>query len=60
MVHTWNQNLKTSQPIEAKPLVIGSGDRTVELQPHPTVALCANMAETPTRPQLLTFQGAER
>ena len=37
MVHTWNQNLKTSQPIEAKPLVIGSGDRTVELQPHPTV-----------------------
>ena len=34
MVHTWNQNLKTSQPIEAKPLVIGSGDQTVELQPH--------------------------
>ncbi len=37
MVHTWDKNLKTSQPIEAKPLVIGSGDQTIELQPHPTV-----------------------
>jgi hypothetical protein len=35
MVHTWDQDLKNSQPIENKPLVIGSGDQTVELQPHP-------------------------
>ena len=38
MVHTWDQNLKTSNPIEAKPLVIGSGDQRVELQPHPTAS----------------------
>jgi hypothetical protein len=38
MVHTWDQNLKTSQPIEAKPLTMGSGDQTIELQPHPTVS----------------------
>lgn len=35
MVHTWDQNLKTSQPIENKPLTMGSGDQTIELQPHP-------------------------
>jgi hypothetical protein len=38
MVHTWGQNLRDSNPIEAKPLVIGSGNQTVELQPHPTAA----------------------
>ena len=38
MVHTWDQSLKTSQPIEAKPLVIGSGDQTIELQPPPTLS----------------------
>lgn len=36
MIHTWDRNLKSSQPIEKKPLVICSGDQTVELQPHPT------------------------
>jgi hypothetical protein len=35
MVHTWDQNLKNSQPIESRPLMIGSGDQSVELQPHP-------------------------
>ncbi len=38
MVHTWDQNLKNSQPIENKPLMLGSGDHTVELQPHPTAS----------------------
>ncbi len=38
MVHTWDQNLKNSQPIENKPLMMGSGDQTVELQPHPTAS----------------------
>ncbi|MEO7142613.1 MAG: hypothetical protein ABI165_03840 [Bryobacteraceae bacterium] len=38
MVHTWDQNVKTSQPIEAKPLVMGTGDQTIELQPQPTVS----------------------
>ena len=38
MVHTWDQNLKNSQPLENKPLVIGSGDQTIELQPHPTAS----------------------
>ena len=36
MVHTWDQNLKASHPIENKPLRMGSGDQTIELQPHPT------------------------
>ena len=35
MVHTWDQNLKASQPIENKPLTMGSGDQTIELQPQP-------------------------
>lgn len=38
MVHTWDQNLKNSQPIENKPLTMGSGDQTIELQPHPTAS----------------------
>lgn len=35
MVHTWDMNLKNHQPIEAVPMVVGSGNRTVELMPHP-------------------------
>ncbi len=35
MVHTWDQNLKNSHPIEIKPLMFGSGDQTIALQPHP-------------------------
>ncbi len=38
MVHTWDQNLTHSQPIENKPLMIGSGGQTIELQPHPTAS----------------------
>ena len=36
MVHTWDQNLKNSQPIANTPLVIGSDDKTIALEPHPT------------------------
>ncbi len=36
MVHTWDQNLKNSRPIESKPMMIGSGDQRIELQPYPT------------------------
>ena len=35
MVHTWDADLKTPRPIEAKPLMLGSDDRTVALDPHP-------------------------
>ena len=38
MVHTWDQNLNNSQLIENKPLMIGSGDQTIALQPHPTAS----------------------
>jgi hypothetical protein len=38
MVHTWDQDLKNSQPIENKPLTIGSGDQATQLQPHPTAS----------------------
>ncbi|MFA6046099.1 MAG: hypothetical protein WC718_14035 [Phycisphaerales bacterium] len=35
MVHMWDQNLKSQQPIDAQPMTLGSGDHTVELEPHP-------------------------
>ena len=35
MVHTWDEDLKTARPIEAKPLILGSDQRTVELEPYP-------------------------
>jgi hypothetical protein len=38
MVHTWDQALKNSQPIENKALMMGNGDQTVELAPHPTAS----------------------
>jgi len=38
MVHTWDENLKASRPIENKPLTMGSDDQTIELQPHPTAS----------------------
>ena len=38
MVHTWDQALQSSQSIESRPLVIGSGDHRVELQPRPTAS----------------------
>jgi hypothetical protein len=35
MVHTWGQNLKTPEPIEREPITLGSGDKSIELTPHP-------------------------
>ena len=35
MVHTWGADLQTPRPIAAQPLVVGSEDRTVTLEPHP-------------------------
>ena len=35
MVHTWNQDLKSSLPIEAKPLTLGTDANSVRLDPHP-------------------------
>ena len=35
MLHTWDQNLKNAQPIDATPMTLGSGDHAVDLQPYP-------------------------
>ena len=35
MVHTWNTDLKTPLPIEAKALTLGSEANSVRLDPHP-------------------------
>ena len=35
MVHTWDKDLKTRRPIEKEPITVGSGDKSVELTPHP-------------------------
>jgi len=35
MVHTWDKDLKSPQPVEKEPITIGGGDKSVELMPHP-------------------------
>jgi hypothetical protein len=35
LVTTWDKDLKTRQPIENEPITLGSGDKSVELTPHP-------------------------
>lgn len=35
MVHTWDKDLKTPQPLNREPIILGSGDESVELTPHP-------------------------
>ena len=35
MVHTWNQDLKSPLPIEAKALTLGTDANSVRLEPHP-------------------------
>lgn len=35
MVHTWNNDLKNHQPVDAAPITLGSGEHTVQLMPHP-------------------------
>jgi hypothetical protein len=35
LVNTWDKDLKTRRPIEKEPFTVGSGDKSVELMPHP-------------------------
>ena len=35
MVHTWNQDLKSPFPIEARPLTLGTEANSIRLEPHP-------------------------
>ncbi len=35
MVHTWDQDLQATRPIEDEPITVGSGENSVELMPHP-------------------------
>jgi hypothetical protein len=35
-VDTWDKDLKTRRPIAKEPITVGSGDKSVELMPHPT------------------------
>jgi len=35
IVNTWSQDLKTRRPIENEPITLGSGDKNMELTPHP-------------------------
>ena len=37
-VHTWDKELQSKQPIEDEPIIIGSGEDSVELMPHPATA----------------------
>jgi hypothetical protein len=34
MVNTWDKDLQTKQPIEDKPITVGSGENSIELMPH--------------------------
>lgn len=36
LVNTWDKDLKTREPIDEEPITLGSGDKSVELTPHPT------------------------
>ncbi len=35
LVNTWDKDLRTRRPIEKEPITVGSGDKSVELTPHP-------------------------
>lgn len=35
MVHTWDNDLKSARPVEARPLTMGANDKQVQLEPHP-------------------------
>jgi hypothetical protein len=36
LVNTWGKDLKSRRPIDKEPITVGSGDKSVELMPHPT------------------------
>lgn len=35
MVHTWDNDLKSARPVEARPLTMGANDKQEQLEPHP-------------------------
>lgn len=35
MLHTWDKDLKTPQPVEKEPITVGSDENSTELIPHP-------------------------
>ena len=35
MVHTWDNELKSARPVEARPLLIGADEKQIQLEPHP-------------------------
>ena len=35
MVHTWDNSLKSSRPVEARPLTLGSDEKQIQLEPRP-------------------------
>lgn len=35
MVHTWDNDLKSAHPVEARPLTLGTDERKIQLEPHP-------------------------
>ena len=35
MVHTWDHDLKSAHPVDARPLTIGADRKQLQLEPHP-------------------------
>jgi hypothetical protein len=35
MIHTWNNDLKSARPVEARSLTIGADEKQIQLEPHP-------------------------
>ena len=35
MVHTWENDLKSARPVEARPLTIGTDEKQIQLEPRP-------------------------
>jgi hypothetical protein len=35
MVHTWDNDLKSARPVEARPLTLGADEQQIQLAPHP-------------------------
>ena len=35
MVHTWDNDLKSARPVEARPLTMGADEKQMQLEPHP-------------------------
>ena len=35
MVHTWDNDLKSARPVEARPLMMGADENQIQLEPHP-------------------------